>query len=202
MINLTAEEYRTLVEFAPVLIWRSGEDGRCDYFNDAWLRYTGRTPEQERGDGWLHGVHPDDARRVETTYRGHFDRREPFELRYRLRRADGMFRYLLDRGAPFFTASGAFGGYIGSCVDVHETFEAVQQRLRAEAEFHRRVGDVAHDCNNPLAFAISNLKYLAEALEQGTTPPDATAAAQEALSGLERIRRRLLELEHGKLGTL
>lgn len=197
MTPLTADEYRTLVEFAPVLIWRSTADGRCDYFNDAWLRFTGRTLEQERGEGWLQSVHPDDARRVEAAFRGHFDRREPFELRYRLRRADGMFRYILDRGAPFFAASGAFGGYIGSCVDVHETFEAVQQRLRAEAEFHQRVGDVAHDCNNPLVFAIANLKYLAEALEQGTHPPDAAAAAREALSGLDRIRRRLLELEEG-----
>ena len=77
--DLNAIEYRLLVEHSPVMIWRAGRDAKCDYFNDTWLAFTGRSLQQEMGDGWAEGVHTDDLRRCVDDYLEHFNRREPFE---------------------------------------------------------------------------------------------------------------------------
>jgi PAS domain S-box-containing protein len=140
---LTADEYRALVEHSPVMIWRSGLDAKCDYFNEVWLSFTGRTMEQELGDGWAEGVHPDDLQRCVDTYLDHFARRASFEMEYRLRRHDGVYRWIFDRGTPFDDDAGNFAGFIGSCVDVH---------LRREAEEARQgfLSQVAHELRAPL----------------------------------------------------
>jgi len=117
-------EYRILVEQAPMIVWRADTSGRCDYFNERWLAFTGRTMEQEMGDGWAEGVHPDDLKRCLDVYLSSFARREAFEMEYRLRRHDGAYRWILDRGAPSRGPSGEFLGYIGSCIDVTERVEA------------------------------------------------------------------------------
>lgn len=132
---LSANEYRILVEQAPIMIWRSDRTGACDYFNERWLAFTGRTAEQERGDGWAAGVHPEDLPRCLEIYRGAFSRRAVFEMEYRLRRADGAYRWLFDRGVPFDDAAGEFAGFIGSCVDVTARVEAersLARRTKAE----------------------------------------------------------------------
>lgn len=129
---LQADEYAILVEQAPILIWRAGTDGLCDYFNRRWLEFTGRSMAQEMGNGWAEGVHPDDLDRCLAIYLDHFGRRAVFEMEYRLRRHDGAWRWIFDRGAPMFDAAGAFAGYIGSCTDVSERVEA--QRALAEAQ--------------------------------------------------------------------
>ncbi|HLO68473.1 MAG TPA: PAS domain S-box protein [Holophaga sp.] len=127
------DEYRILVEQSPVLIWRARTDALCDYFNQRWLDFTGRTLDQEFGNGWAEGVHPDDFDRCVAFYLDHFKRRAPFEMEYRLRRHDGAWRWLFDRGAPVFDpASGEFLGYIGSCVDVTERVEAQEALVRAQ----------------------------------------------------------------------
>ena len=118
--NLTYEEYKILVEQAPILIWRSDLSKACDYFNDIWLNFTGRTIEQEMGDGWAEGVHPDDLKRCVDIYVTSFNNRVIFEMEYRLRRYDGKYRWIFDRGVPFTDEDGEFKGYIGSCIDVHE----------------------------------------------------------------------------------
>lgn len=112
--------FRTLADSAPVLIWIAGTDKLCTYFNKVWLEFTGRTLAQESGNGWTHGVHPDDLRRCLDTYVAAFDARKEFTMEYRLRRHDGEYRWLLDHGVPNFDAEGAFLGYIGSCLDISE----------------------------------------------------------------------------------
>src|SRR6201997_5026899 len=114
---LSLTEYRLLVEHSPVMVWRSGLDAKCDYFNETWLDYTGRTMAQECGDGWAEGVHRDDFDRCVAIYLDYFGRRESFEMEYRLRRRDGEFRWIFDRGVPFTDDVGRFAGFIGSCVD-------------------------------------------------------------------------------------
>ena len=133
--------FQDIANAAPVLIWISDTSGRCTWFNRAWLSFTGRTMEQERGDGWTDGVHPDDKARCVTTYAGCFERREPFRMDYRLRRADGTWRITDDTGVPRFTADGRFVGYIGSVVDVTEAREAAAELRRLNETLEARIAD-------------------------------------------------------------
>jgi PAS domain S-box-containing protein len=109
-----------LLEEFPTPIWRAGTDSRCDYFNREWLTFTGRTIEEELGEGWVWGVHRDDVEGCLANYQRAFRQREPFVLEYRLRRWDGAFRWVLDYGRPFRGSDGHFCGYIGSCFDITE----------------------------------------------------------------------------------
>ena len=136
-------EYRALVEQAPMIIWRADRTGLCDYFNERWLAFTGRSLQQELGNGWAEGVHPDDLQRCLDIYREAFAARRTFEMEYRLRRHDGAWRWIFDRGTPSFADDGSFTGFIGSCYDVTERVEAqvALERLHAEqiAEMTRLV---------------------------------------------------------------
>ncbi|MGK7919426.1 MAG: PAS domain S-box protein [Trichodesmium sp.] len=114
------ERFRLMADSAPVLIWLSGIDAKCNYFNQNWLKFTGRTFDEEFGDGWLQGVHPEDLDYCLKTYMNAFNARKDFRMEYRLRRADGEYRWVLDQGVPRFTANGEFSGYIGCCLDITE----------------------------------------------------------------------------------
>ena len=105
----------------------------CDYFNDRWLSFRGRTMEQEYGNGWTKGVHPDDFDRCLKIYSDNFNIRETFEMEYRLMRHDGVYRWIFDRGVPFHNDNGDFSGFIGSCIDVTERVDA-QEALRLNLE--------------------------------------------------------------------
>jgi PAS domain S-box-containing protein len=133
----TEARFRTLADSAPVLIWMAGADARCHWFNKPWLEFTGRTLDQEDGDGWTDGVHPDDLRRRLATYEKAFAARQPFKAEYRLRRNDGAYRWLVDHGTPLFSTAGEFTGYVGSCVDIHDQ-KREQARLTDALERSRR----------------------------------------------------------------
>ncbi len=110
--------FRTMANSAPVLIWIAGTDKLCNWFNNVWLDFTGRNMEQEIGNGWAEGVHPEDLDRCLDIYVSHFDRHEEFRMEYRIRHHDGEYRWLDDHGVPLFDTQGNFSGYIGSCVDI------------------------------------------------------------------------------------
>src|SRR5215471_19125108 len=114
------QRFRIVADAAPVLIWMSSTDKLCTFFNKAWLEFTGRTLEQEIGNGWADGVHPEDLQECLKTYTEAFDAHKPFVMQYRLRRNDGGYRRISDEGVPRYDANGTFAGYIGSCVDVTE----------------------------------------------------------------------------------
>ena len=133
------ERFRNMADTAPVMIWMSGEDKLCTFFNKGWLDFTGRSMAQELGNGWAAGVHPDDLDRCLATYSSSFDARRSFRMEYRLRRADGEDRWVLDNGIPLYKGS-EFAGYIGSCIDVTEQ-KLTQDRLRIS---ERRLIDAQH----------------------------------------------------------
>ncbi len=124
------KHFRTLADAGQALIWTSGPDKLCDYFNQVWLSFTGRTLDQELGTGWTEGVHPDDLARVLDTYERAFDARQPFAMEYRLRHHSGEYRWILDQGRPRYDSEGQFLGYVGHCLDIHEA-------KRQEAEITR-----------------------------------------------------------------
>lgn len=135
---LTLSEYHALIEQAPILIWRANTDALCDYFNDRWLTFRGRTMEQEYGNGWTEGVHPEDFDRCLKIFLDSFNKREVFEMEYRLMRHDGVYRWIFDRGVPYQEDKGGFAGYIGSCIDVTQRVEA-QEALKFKLEEELRV---------------------------------------------------------------
>lgn len=111
-------QYRNLADSGNALIWTSGTDKLCNYFNEVWLSFTGRTLEQEMGNGWAEGVHPEDFDRCVKTYVEAFDMRRKFEMEYRLRHSSGEYKWLLDIGTPNYNLDGEFIGYIGHCFDI------------------------------------------------------------------------------------
>jgi len=157
--------FRTVADAAPVMIWMSGPDKLCNFFNKGWLDFTGRTMEQELGNGWAEGVHADDLERCLEVYETSFSARQPFTMEYRLRRNDGEYRWVLDSGTPRFAEDCAFLGYIGSCIDITARKQAELENQRQNMEL-ARVGRVtlmgelaaslAHEVNNPIGAIVTN----------------------------------------------
>lgn len=126
------QRFRTTANTAPVMIWMSGLDKLCYWFNQSWLEFTGRSMAQEVGNGWAEGVHPGDFQRCLKTYVQAFDLRQSFVMDYRLRRADGEYRWIVDNGVPRFDDNGTFLGYIGSCIDISARKELESQLSEAK----------------------------------------------------------------------
>lgn len=125
--------FRIMADTAPVMVWVAGTDMLCNWLNQSWLNFTGRTLEEAIGNGWTESVHPEDLPRCLDTYLSAFDARQCFSIEYRLRRANGEYRWLLDNGVSRFTPNGDFAGYIGSCIDITER-KATEEALKARAE--------------------------------------------------------------------
>ena len=146
------ERFRLVANAAPVLIWMSGPDKLCNYFNQPWLEFTGRPIELELGNGWAEGVHPEDLERCFDTSTKAFDGRESFKVEYRLRRHDREYRWLLGTAVPRFNRDGSFAGYIGSCIDIterkrgEEALASVSRRLiEAQEQERARIARELHD---------------------------------------------------------
>ena len=192
-IQETEGRFKAMADVAPVLLWMSRTDGLCTFFNQTWLQFTGRSLEEEWGIGWAEGVHFEDFQRCMDTYVDAFNRREVFEMEYRLRRHDGVYRWILDRGTPRFLPDGTFAGYIGSCADITE-----RKQLEADLRKAVKVRDeflsiASHELRTPL----TSLKLRTERLLQSAvkfaegTPADARIEhdAQAALAQVLHLVR-------------
>jgi len=223
------QRFRIMADQAPVMIWTSGPDKLCNYFNKPWLDFTGRALEQELGNGWAEGVHDDDRQRCLDTYVRAFDALQEFKIEYRLRRFDRQFRWVLAQGAPLFGGDGKLVGYIGSCIDITDrknSEEAIQKlnadlegrvakRTAALRESHEQMESftysVAHDLRAPLramqGFAAALAEdYGSDLDEQGKDFTHRIMAAAQRMDALiqdllaySRISRTPLVLEKVRL---
>ena len=205
----TATEYRLLVQHSPVMIWRAALDAKCDYFNETWLEFTGRTLEQEMGDGWAEGVHPDDLDRCVAYYLDHFGRHEAFEMEYRLRRHDGVYRWIFDRGVPFTDDAGAFAGFIGSCIDVDERRRAQeteqqhnQEQLALARDFERWIlAIVSHDIRDPLGTILFAARRLKDTAEPNSHAKKHAEIVERGVHRIQHIVGDLLDLAREREGA-
>ncbi len=159
---------RQITDIAPVLLWVTDPDGLLTYVNKHWLDFTGQRVETELGDGWKDGIHPDDRHPYATASNDAFARRQPFRTELRLRRFDGKFRWLLDVASPMHDATGAFAGYVGSCLDITDRKAADQalttvsgRLLEAQEQERSRLASELHDdINQRLALLAIELEQL------------------------------------------
>jgi PAS domain S-box-containing protein len=174
LLQESEKRFRLVADTAPVLIWMSGTDKLCNFFNHGWLSFRGRTMEEELGEGWLSGVHPEDVERCVEMYSASFDARVDFEMEYRLRRFDGEYRWIVDYGVPRFESDGTFYGYVGSCLDITErrssaeSLQALTGRLiNAQEEERARIArDLHDDFSQRLALQSIDLEQLRKNLPE------------------------------------
>jgi PAS domain S-box-containing protein len=143
-LRASESRFRLMADAAPVMIWMSGPDKLCTYFNKSWLDFTGQPLERELGNGWSEGVHADDLQRCLDTYNRAFDARHSFRMEYRLQRFDGEYRWVLDAGVPRFKPDGAFEGYIGSCIDISDEKRVAEALRESHCELRVLTGRLLH----------------------------------------------------------
>jgi PAS domain S-box-containing protein len=192
-IKESERRFRLVANTAPVMIWMSGPDKLCNYFNQPWLDFTGRSLEAELGNGWSEGVHPEDLKDCVATYTRAFDLRESFKMQYRLRRHDGEYRWVLDIGVPRLNLDGSFAGYIGSCLDItdHKLAEEAlgnmgRRLIEAHEEERTRIARELHDdINQQIALLSVQLGQWAQ------HPPSSEVEVTDHIS---HVRQELSDL--------
>ncbi len=186
----TADHFRLMADYAPVMIWLAGPDRNCVYFNRPWLEFTGRPLESELGLGWTAGLHPDDRERFLAQYARAFEARTPFEVEYRLRRRDGEYRWLFDKGVPLLH-EGKLSGFVGSCADMTDRMQAEQAARKREEDFKT----LAENIPDVIARFDRDLRhlYVNRALPESMRGPSSEAISRAFESGLEQHFRFELE---------
>ena len=206
------QRFRLMADTAPAMIWMSGADMGVTYLNKPWLVFTGRPMEEQLGSGWTGSVHPDDVNGCLASYEEAFNARRNFVLEYRLRRADGKYRWVLGSGMPRLEGDGSFIGYIGSCTDITEWKGARQalsdmggQLINAqEAERSRIARELHDDLSQRLALLSTEIEQLAQQAE--VSAPEMQGGLREALARtleiLNDVNRLAYELHPSKLDRL
>lgn len=204
--------FRNMADHAPVMMWLTDPSGLCSYLNRVWYEFTGQAPGAGEGYGWLDAVHPDDRSAVEDAFVAANAERQAYRIEFRLRRADGAYRWAIDAAAPRFGEGGAYLGYIGSVVDIHErklvedvleqrVAEAVAQRSRAEEALRQAqkmeamgqlTGGVAHDFNNLLTPIVGSLDMLQRKKLGGEREQRLIAGAAQSAERAKLLVQRLL----------
>jgi PAS domain S-box-containing protein len=191
--------YQAVTDASPVMIWMSGKDKLCYYFNKGWLDFVGRTLEQEAGNGWTENVHPDDFDRCLQHYVSNFDARRPFEMEYRMRHRIGQYRWIFDRGVPRYKPDGTFEGYVGACLDIHDRKEAAEKTrivedslrlIRVQDEERRSIAREFHDSAGQTLTVLSlNLAQLVEKAQM--IAPGLARDAKEIEEVVQQLQREI-----------
>jgi PAS domain S-box-containing protein len=188
------DRFRAMADAAPVLVWASGSDKLCTFFNKGWLEFTGRPLSEELGDGWVSNVHPDDLERCYETYASSFDARRSFEMEYRLRRSDGEYRWLLDKGVPRFAPGGIFAGYVGCCTDVTDVKRAQEQSLARQKleSMGLMASGIAHDFSNLLGSILGSAELMVQRDDLLLDQEELQTIKTAATRGAELVRELMI----------
>ncbi len=219
--------FRTLADSGQALIWTSGLDKKCNYFNIPWLNFTGRTLEQELGDGWVEGVYPDDLQHCIEIYVNAFDCREKFSMEYRIRHSSGDYRWIQDDGTPRYDSHGKFIGYIGQCLDINESKLAKEELTKAKENAEKsknyyeaiinNMGDpvfVKDDQSKLLLvndafctiFNLSGTEIIGKTLAEGVAPDEQESFLridkQVLADGLDTVNEESVTIRDGQTRTI
>lgn len=209
--------FRNMADHAPVMMWVTDAAGHCTYLNRGWYEFTGQRQEQALGFGWLDATHPDDRAEAERVFLEANAARLPFRIEYRLRRADGAYRWAIDAAAPRFTQQGEYLGYVGSVIDITERKEAEELLQELNAQLARRVSEageqdrrkneflatLAHELRNPLAplrSGVELMKRMGAAQPQRT--PEILAMMERQLSHMVRLIDDLMDIARVSRGKV
>ena len=187
-------QFHNMADATPIMIWVAGPDKLGTFFNKQWLTFTGHGLEQELGNGWLESLHPDDRDRVSRTYSTLLDAHMPFQIEYRLRRADGEYRSLLCTGLPGFQPSGEFSGYIGSCVDVTD-LKSIQEKSLVGQKLETMgllAGGIAHDFSNLMGGILASSELALMQHTDGTPHQEELLRIKAAATAGAEIVRELM----------
>lgn len=190
------DKFQIMADNAPVMIWIAGTDKLCYYFNKPWLNFTGRTLEQEYGNGWTEGLHPDDMKMCLDVYLTAFEKREAFRMQYRLKRRDGEYRWILDTGNPWFDGEEKFAGYAGSCIDISEMVESKRLLEKANQELLEFNYRLSHDLIAPIKTVrgLLELSSLSIKEEDWITLSQCHEKIASPIQKLETLIQSILEL--------
>lgn len=201
MVRASRDQFQEIADTAPAMLWITESDGTCTFLSRSWYEYTGQAPGEGLGSGWTKATHPDDRAAVAQAFFTANQRREPFAFDYRVRRADGEYRWAVDAGRPRFAPGGEFLGFIGSVIDIHQRKEAeaaLEERAAALREADRRKDEflamLAHELRNPLASVANAVTLLKEAGPPRELSPEATETSVWAAEIIDRQARQLARL--------
>jgi PAS domain S-box-containing protein len=193
------QRYRAVTDASPIMVWMSGLDKLCYYFNKGWLDFVGRTLEQESGNGWAENVHPEDFDRCLQIYVKSFDARQPFEMEYRLRHHTGEYRWITDHGTPRYAPDGIFEGYVGGCLDIHDQKEAADkarqadvslQLMKIQDEERRHIARELHDsAGQTLTVLGMSLAQLAQ--KSGRRSPEIASDVDKIQGTVQQLHREI-----------
>ncbi|HIK07087.1 MAG TPA: response regulator [Trichormus sp. M33_DOE_039] len=204
VVRQSEERYRYLAEAIPQLVWTANAQGECDYFNQNWCEYTGLTLEQSLGSGWVAALHPDDVKKAYDIWMNTVNSNNLYENEYRFKRAaDGSYRWQLARGLPLKDKQGRVVKWFGTCTDIHEQKQILEQRVhllkleqtaRAEAETANRIKDeflavLSHELRTPLNSILGWSKLL----QSQNLNPSRTSQALATIERNATLQAQLIE---------
>lgn len=204
LLRQREEHYRRMAEALPQLVWTANPDGRCDFLSKQWIDYTGIPEDQQLGLQWLDRVmHPDDRQRTFTAWTAAVEGRAPYDIEYRLRRADGAYRWFKVRGVPVHDESGQILKWFGTCTDVHDQRQALEERERllAAEQAARRQAEEANQAKDRFLATLSHelrtpltpILAAAELLERSPDLPPASLADAQIIRRNVELEARLID---------